>query len=170
MRFTTAQRQDGAAVSGQVRSLWQRVRQVIGVAVLAGALAACAPVTRNHGYVPTDTDMATLVVGQDTRETAGPKVGRPSTNGLLNDTGWFYVQSRWEYRGALAPREVDRQVVALTFSEPGVLQNVERFGMERGQIVPLSRRVTESNVQGQSVLRQLFSSFGRIGAGQVIGN
>lgn len=69
--------------------------------------------------------------------------------------------------GGLAPVEIDRQVVALTFSEAGVLQNVERFGMERGQIVPLSRRVTESNVRGMSVLRQLFSNFGRIGAAQL---
>lgn len=163
-------------MSGQIRSgdrsrsAGRRLRQILGVAVLAGALGACAPINRNHGYVPTEADLATLVVGQDTRETAGPKVGRPSTNGLLNDTGWFYVQSRWEYRGALPPREVDRQVVALTFSEPGVLQNVERFGLERGQIVPLSRRVTESNVQGQGILRQLFASFGRLSAGQVLGN
>lgn len=170
MRSTTAQLKDDAAVSDRTRSALRRMLAIAGVTVLVGALGACSPILRNHGYVPTETDLAELVVGEDTRETAAPKVGRPSTNGLLNDTGWYYVQSRWEYRGALAPREVDRQVVALTFSEPGVLQNVERFGLERGQIVPLSRRVTESNVQGQSILRQLFASFGRIGAGQVIDN
>jgi outer membrane protein assembly factor BamE (lipoprotein component of BamABCDE complex) len=144
-----------------------------GSALLLGtifvALAACSSIYRNHGFVPTDEDLATLEVGKDTRETAGPKVGRPSASGLLNDTGWFYVQSRWEYRGALPPKEIDRQVVALTFSEQGTLANVERFGLERGQIVPLSRRVTESNVKGMGVLRQLFSNFGRLSAGQLLG-
>ena len=133
------------------------------------ALAACSSIYRNHGFVPTDEDLATLEVRKDTRETAGSKVGRPSASGLLNDTGWFYVQSRWEYRGALPPKEIDRQVVALTFSEQGTLANVERFGLERGQIVPLSRRVTESNVKGMGVLRQLFSNFGRLSAGQLLG-
>ncbi len=140
---------------------------VAGLLVLV--IAACSPIYRNHGYVPVAEDLALLEVGRDTRETAAPKVGRPSTSGLLNDTGWFYVQSRWEYKGALPPRELDRQVVALTFSDTGTLTNVEKFGMERGQIVRLSRRVTETNVKGMSVLSQLFSSFGRVTAGQIAG-
>lgn len=136
--------------------------------VLVLAIAACSPLFRNHGYVPADEDLAQLVVGKDTRETAGPKVGRPSTSGLLADTGWYYVQSRWEQKGVLPPREIDRQVVALSFSESGTLTNVEKFGLERGQIVPLSRRVTETNVKGLSVLSRLFASFGRVSAGQLI--
>ena len=133
------------------------------------ALAACSSIYRNHGYVPNDEDLALLEVGRDTRETAAPKIGRPSTSGLLADTGWYFVQSRWEHKGGLPPREIDRQVVALTFSEAGTLTNVERFGLERGQIVPLSRRVTETNVKGISVLGQLFSNFGRFSPGQILG-
>lgn len=154
-----------AGLAGRARR-WG-MSALLGAVVLA--LAACSSIYRNHGFVPNEEELATLEIGKDTRETAGPKVGRPSASGLLNDTGWFYVQSRWEYRGALPPKEIDRQVVALTFSEKGTLTNVERFGLERGQIVPLSRRVTESNVKGMSVLRQLFSNFGRLTAGQVAG-
>lgn len=148
------------------RRLARLSRVGLGIA-LALTLAACATLYRNHGYVPADEDLATLVVGKDTRETAAPKVGRPSASGLLNDTSWFYVQSRWEHRGALAPREIDRQVVALTFSDAGVLSNVERFGIERGQVVPLSRRVTESTVKSVGTLRQIFSNFGRLDATDV---
>ena len=147
----------------------KRALRGLFICIFALNIAACASVFRNHGYVPTDEDLAELQVGKDTRETAGTKVGRPSASGLLNDTGWYYVQSRWEQRGPLPAREVDRQVVALTFSQSGVLENVERFGMERGQIVPLSRRVTESSVKGVGILRQLFSSFGRFNAAQALG-
>lgn len=163
MAWTTAQRDRKPAIFSP--RAW--LRTILALA-LATALTACSPTYRNHGYVPAEEDLAQLVVGKDTRETAAPKVGRPSASGLLNDTGWFYVQSRWEQRGALAPKEIDRQVVALTFSQRGVLENVERFGLERGQIVPLSRRVTESSVKGLGVLRQLFSNFGRLGAGQIL--
>ena len=145
-----------------------RRARTLMAAVLALTLVACAPIYRNHGYVPAEEDLALLEVGRDTLETAAPKVGRPSASGLLNDAGWYFVQSRWEHKGALPPREIDRQVVALSFSEAGVLQNVERFGMERGQIVPLSRRVTESNVRGLGILQQLFSNFGRLNAGQLL--
>ena len=165
MPITTAQRGRKPATL-----LPRALVRAVGTICLVTALTACAPIYRNHGYVPVEEDLAQLVVGKDTRESAAPKVGRPSTSGLLNDTGWFYVQSRWKQGGAMPPQEIDRQVVALSFSERGVLENVERFGLEKGQIVPLSRRVTQSSVKSMGVLRQLFSSFGRLSAGSILDN
>jgi outer membrane protein assembly factor BamE (lipoprotein component of BamABCDE complex) len=132
-------------------------------------VAACSTVYRNHGYVPTEQDLAQIAVGVDTRETVNEKIGRPSASGLLNDVGWFYVQSRWAYRGAFEPKEIDRQVVSITFTESGKVENIERFGLERGKVVPLSRRVTETNVKGLSLIQQLLGSFGRIGPGAFAG-
>ena len=125
-------------------------------------VAACSTVYRNHGYVPAEQDLAAIEVGVDTRETVSEKIGRPSASGLLNDTGWFYVQSRWAYRGAFEPKEIERQVVSITFTEAGRVANVERFGLERGKVVPISRRVTETNVKGLSLIQQLLGSFGRV--------
>lgn len=139
------------------------------VGVVMVAMAACSTIYRNHGYVPTDDELALVEVGKDTRETVTEKIGRPTAAGLLNDVGWFYVQSRWAYRGAFEPREIDRQVVAVTFSEAGTVANVERFGLERGKVVPLSRRVTESNVKGLSVIQQLLGSFGRLSPAALTG-
>lgn len=133
-------------------------------------VAACSTVYRNHGYVPTEQDLALIEVGVDTRETVSEKIGRPSASGLLNDVGWFYVQSRWAYRGAFEPREIERQVVSITFSESGRVQNIERFGLERGKVVPISRRVTESNVRGLSLIQQLLGSFGRVGPAAFAGD
>lgn len=140
---------------------------LIGAVLL---VAACSTIYRNHGYVPTDDELALVEVGVDTRETVSEKIGRPTASGLLNDTGWFYVQSRWAYRGAFEPKEIERQVVSITFTEAGRVQNVERFGLERGKVVPLSRRVTETNVRGLSVIQQLLGSFGRIAPGIVTGD
>lgn len=141
-------------------------RLVAVVAVLS--LVACATLYRNHGYVPTDDELAVLQVGVDTQETVATTIGRPSAQGLLNDVGWYYIQSRFELVGGRAPKEVDRQVVAITFTEDGVVANIERFGLEAGQVVQLSRRVTEPNVKSASVLRQLFGNIGRIDAGGLI--
>jgi outer membrane protein assembly factor BamE (lipoprotein component of BamABCDE complex) len=132
------------------------------------ALAACQPIVRNHGYVPPDDALALVEVGTDTRETVAGKVGRPSAAGLLNDEGWYWVQSRFETVGPRAAREVDRQVVAVSFSPDGVVTNVERFGLQEGRIVPLSRRVTEPNIRGQSFLRQLFGNIGGLSAGNIV--
>ena len=50
----------------------------------------------------------------------------------------------------------------------GQVENVERFGLEDGQVVALNRRVTTSNTRGVGFLRQLFSNIGNIGAGQFL--
>lgn len=139
---------------------------LIGAVLL---IAACSTVYRNTGYVPTEDELALVEVGVDTRETVSEKIGRPTASGLLNDVGWFYVQSRWAYRGAFEPKEVDRQVVSITFTEAGQVANVERFGLERGRVVPLSRRVTETNVRGLGLIQQLLGSIGRISPGAISG-
>jgi outer membrane protein assembly factor BamE (lipoprotein component of BamABCDE complex) len=138
------------------------------VLILAASVAACSAVYRNHGYVPTDEDLALVEVGKDTRETVGQKIGRPSTSGLLNDVGWFYVQSRYKHVGPREPKEIDRQVLAVTFTEAGVVDNIARYGLEDGKVVEISRRVTEPNVKGISFIQQILGSFGRLQAGDLL--
>lgn len=141
----------------------------IGVAGLAlTLLMACQPVYRNHGWAPKDADLAEITVGSDTRDSVREKIGDPGASGVLADSAWYYVESRWEHYGARAPREIDRQVVAVTFSTRGTVENVERFGLEHGQVVALSRRVSDSGIKGMPFLRQLFKSIGRLSAGQLL--
>ncbi len=135
---------------------------------LVASVAACAPVYRNHGYVPSEDELALVEVGKDTRETVGQKIGRPSTSGLLNDVGWFYVQSRYRHFGPREPKEIDRQVLAVTFNEAGTVENIARYGLEDGRVVEISRRVTDPNVKGLSFIQQILGSFGRVQAGDFL--
>jgi outer membrane protein assembly factor BamE (lipoprotein component of BamABCDE complex) len=137
--------------------------------VLVAALAACAPVYRNHGYVPAEDELALVEVGVDTRETVGQKIGRPSTSGLLNDDGWFYVQSRYKLVGPREPKEIERQVLVVAFTPDGVVENIGRYGLEDGRVVEISRRVTETNIKGITLIQQLLGSFGRLRAEDLAG-
>ena len=139
---------------------------VIGLTMVL--IAACAPITRDHGYIPTDEELALITVTKDTRESVATKIGRPSASGLLNDVGWYYVESRFVTKGAFMPKEVNREVVAISFTEAGVVENIERFGLEKGQIVPLSRRVTKDNVKSAGILQQLFGNVGGLSADQLL--
>ncbi|TRW96691.1 outer membrane protein assembly factor BamE [Paracoccus sp. M683] len=143
------------------------IRRFVIVAVLA--VAACSPVYRNHGYVPPELDLAEVVVGQTTVDELPTLIGRPSAQGLLTGSGWYYVGSRWRHYGPYEPQEIDRQVVAITFAaDTGTVANVERFGLERGRIVVLSRRVTDSGVTEISLVRQLMGNLGNFNPGQII--
>lgn len=145
-------------------------RIALGIGLSAGLLAttACTTLVQHHGYVPDDAALAQIAVGRDTRETVAAAIGRPSSSGVLSDGGWFYVGSRWEQFGPRLPREVEREVVAISFDPAGRVANIERFGLEDGQVVPLSRRVTDSQIDGTTLLQQLLRNVGRFTAAQFI--
>ena len=131
-------------------------------------LASCSNLDRRHGYVPLDEDLEQIAVGVDTKATVAEAVGRPSTAGILSDGGWFYVESKFRAYGYREKQEIEREVVSISFNEAGVVENIERFGLEDGKVVAISRRITDSNIRGVSFLRQLFGSFGNFTADQLL--
>ena len=146
----------------------RRVRLSACALSLFLASAACSNLDRSHGYVPVEEDLEQIIVGIDTRETVADVVGRPTTSGILTDGGWYYVRSKFRAYGFRERKEIDREVVAISFDGDGVVENVERFGLENGNVVALSRRVTDSNIKGISFLRQLFGSIGNFTAEQLL--
>ena len=147
--------------------LRQLARAAVFGVVLTG-LAACAEQVRKHGYVPSEADLAEIVVGVDTRDSVAETIGTPSSAGLLNDSGYYYVQSMVRTIGPRRPQVIERQVVAISFNEAGVVQNVERYGLEDGRVVALSRRVTESSVSSSTFIRQLLGNLGNFNPGQLL--
>lgn len=139
-----------------------------GALALCMAAAGCAATFRNHGYVPEESDLRALAVGVDTRETVEAAVGRPTTGGVLGDDAWYYVRSRVRDFAWRAPETISRELVAVSFSEAGTVANIERFGLEDGRVVPLSRRVTETSIREFGLVQQLLRNLGRIDVGEAI--
>jgi outer membrane protein assembly factor BamE (lipoprotein component of BamABCDE complex) len=131
-------------------------------------LTACAPVYRNHGYIPPDEQLAQVMVGQTRMDELEGLIGRPTAQGLLTGSGWYYVGSRWSHYGAREPQEVKREVLAVSFDANGVVSNIERFGKEQGRVVTLSRRVTEGGITEISLVGQLLGNLGNVQAGDFI--
>lgn len=136
-------------------------------AVLLLAVAACTPLHKNYGYVPFEEDLEELVVGVDTRADVEEVVGVPTTSGLLADGNYYYVRSRVRSYGVQRPKVIDREVVVISFDESGTLRNIERFGLDQGNVVRLTRRVTDSSVVTGTFLRQVFGNIGAVDPNQV---
>ena len=135
----------------------------IALAVVLGA-SACSPIFSNHGYVPNEQDLSLVTVGIDDRDSVLRLVGRPSSSGLMTDGAYFYVADRRRTFGPRAAEVIDREIVAISFDDAGSVANIERFGLEDGNVVALSRRVTETGVRRSGFLRQLFGNLGNLGA------
>ncbi len=144
----------------------------IGRALIAGclvlSLAACVERIRAHGYVPEADDLDQITVGVDTRDTVAEVLGAPSTAGVTDDSGYYYVRTMVRHVGALEPKVVDREVVAVTFDDGGVVQNIERYGLEDGRAVVLSRRVTDNKTEGNGIIAQLLRNLGNFTAGSLL--
>ena len=139
---------------------------VAGLAILA--MTGCTALYRNHGYAPSDEDLTEVIVGVDTRDSVAESVGTPGATGVLNESGYYYVQSRVRHFAYRRPEVIDRQVVAISFDSRGVVSNVERYTLQDGRVVPLVRRVSSSNVADKSFLRQLFGNLGRFRTSDVV--
>lgn len=145
-------------------------RRIGARASIAGFLLAflvgCAAQFSNHGYAPTDAELAEITVGVTTRDSVEELIGRPSSTGVVGEDGWYYVSSRVKQYAYREPEFVDRQLVAITFNKRGVVENVERFGLEHGRVVTLQRRVTTSNIRPRTFIQQMLSNIGRVNLAQ----
>lgn len=148
----------------------RNLRKSLAVMLVLGAMAACSPQYQNHGYAPDDDQLSLVEVGVSDRAAVAEAVGRPTSQGLLEQSGWYYVQSRFKHFTYNAPKEIERQIVAISFTDNGIVSNVERFGLEDGRVITLSRRVTDSNIQNVSFLKQLLGNLGRVSNDQLFGN
>ncbi len=130
------------------------------LAAACAALAGCTAMYRDHGYIPSEEDLAEVVLGVDTRDSVAETIGVPSSTGVLDNSGYYYIETRFRHYGAKAPEAVSRELVAISFTDAGVVSGVERFGLEDGNVIPLERRVTESGIQDKTFLRQLLGNIG----------
>ncbi len=142
-----------------------KVMLAIGIVVLT---AGCSATYQNHGYVPTDSELLELVEGVDSKATVDDLIGPPSSSGLLAGGDYYYVRSRVKTSGMFRPEVIDRQILAISFDDSDVIENIERFSLQDGNVVALSRRVTDSSVVGNGFWRQILGNFGNFDAGSFL--
>lgn len=134
------------------------------------SLAACAPRIRDYGYAPSDSELAEIVVGVDSQDRVAELVGYPQSDSLRGQGAWYYLAARQETVAFKAPVTTDRQIVAISFNTEGTVTNIERFTLEDGRVVTLSRRVTDDPTKGINFLRQALSNVGRFSAADAFGS
>ena len=142
------------------------MRMVVALAC-AAVLSACVVQYRNHGYLPSDSQLSDVIVGVDTRDTVAETIGVPGTSGVLDQGNYYYVGSRVRHYGAFPPEIVEREIVAVEFDADGVVRNITRYGLEDGRVVALTRRVTVNGDGDIGFIRQLFGNIGGINLGGI---
>lgn len=144
-------------------------RAIAAVAVLA-VLGACTAQHRVHGYTPSEADLQQIVPGVDTRSSVEDLIGVPAASGVLSDSGYYYIESEVRHFAYQRPKVTDRTVVAITFDQAGVVENIATYGLQDGRVITLNRRVTKTSDGDIGFIRKLFGNIGGISASQILGN
>ena len=156
----------GCAVQWQRRT--ELMRHLTQFSKLQAAFAllilaiACSPIYTNHGFIPPDDELESLEVGVANREEVLEITGTPMTTNDTYGEAWYFVSSRFRQDGYKEAKEVERQVLAISFDETGTVSNIEKFALRDGRTVAISRRVTETNVGRLTFVDQIMRGLGRI--------
>ena len=130
--------------------------RVYVVILLTSILLSCTANIKNHGYIPSKTDLETLVIGKDTKQSVAKKIGLPATAGL--EGAYYYVRSTFNAPGFKSAQLVDRTVVVLSFDQRSKLKNIETFSVDKGNFVRLDYRITETGLDNKNILQQIIGS------------
>ena len=139
----------------------QRVKKLIYLRVyviilLTSVLLSCTTNIKNHGYIPSKSDLENLVIGKDTKKSVSQKIGLPATAGL--EGAYYYVRSTFNAPGFTSAQLVDRKVVVLSFDQRSKLKNIETFSVDNGNFVRLDYRVTETGLDDKNILQQIIGA------------
>ena len=135
-------------------------------AILTGtaALAACAPVESQRGYVPDQDAISSIQVGTDTKDMVSKKLGDPSTAATFGGDTWYYISAHVEQNAFFAPRATDRNVVAVEFSKDGKVTDVHKYTLADGRVVDFVTRETPTRGRELTLIQQIFNAVpGQIG-------
>lgn len=140
------------------------------LALVLSLLGACTAQYRTHGYMPPEEDLQQIVPGVDTKASVEELIGVPNASGVLDSSGYYYIESEMRHFAWQRPKVIRREIVAVTFDGAGVVDNITTYGLEDGRVVTLTRRVTASPDSNIGFIRKLFGNIGGLDVGGLLGN
>jgi outer membrane protein assembly factor BamE (lipoprotein component of BamABCDE complex) len=170
-----------------------RIRSRLGSGLALGAmlaLAGCGNLSgipgvglfesprQLRGHAVEEEALAQITTGVSSRADVEALIGSPSYTGTFDSNTWYYMSAVTRQRPGRTLSVEDQRVVAITFSQAGIVQDIKRVGMEEGRDVAVVNRITPSPGNDRTVLQQLFGNLGRLapgvggqagGSGQTIG-
>lgn len=139
-----------------------RLPHLLVVLGLAASVAACAPDVQNRGNLPAESQVSTIQPGQSTRADVAAALGTPSTTSLFdNGESWFYIGGHSQQYAFYPITELDRQVLAISFDQQGVVTSVRKLTKEDGTDIQVIERTTPTAGNEITIMQQLLGNIGR---------
>ncbi|MCA1939890.1 MAG: outer membrane protein assembly factor BamE [Caenispirillum bisanense] len=124
-------------------------------------LAACSADIAPRGNEPAPELLAQVKPGELTRGDVRALLGSPSTTSAFGDETWYYISSQTTQWAFNATEELQRQVVAISFDERGIVKDVRTMDESAGRDVEIVDRTTPTPGREETIIQQLLGNLGR---------
>jgi len=148
------------------RGLREPLPSLAIMAVLSSlAFTACTPTVATHGHTFDEAAIAQIEPGRSSQQEVMQLLGSPSSLASFDGEVWYYVSQRTEKISFYQEDVVGQDVIAIAFDEQGVVDEVDRHGLEQTAAVEPVDRVTPTAGEAPSIFEQLIGNIGRFGSG-----
>lgn len=146
----------------QFETRTRRLLQAGFAATLLVVLTACVePRIDQRGNRPDEDQVVQINPGIDDKQRVAELIGTPSTISTFDDRTWYYISKRTETTAFFDPEVKDQQILAINFTEEGIVDSMRVYGQEDGRTVAYVDRETPTEGHSMTLIQQLFGNLGR---------
>ena len=141
-----------------------RFAVLAAVLMTAGLTSACSSVVTKHVNQFQESDIQQIQPGMS-KEQVKLTLGTPTTTSSVG-TGeaFYYISNTTSQTAFMAPKEIDRRVLAVYFTRSGSMERVAEYGMKDGKVFDfISRSTPPANTYEDGLFKQIFRNLGRTG-------
>ena len=124
-------------------------------------LGACSPIIQQEGNVPDPDQVVQINPGVDDKNRVTQLLGSPSTVSAFQDRTWYYISRRTEQHAFLDPDVVDQEVLAISFNDQNIVEDMKIYGLENGRMITMNDKITPTYGNNLTLLQQLLGNLGR---------
>ena len=145
-----------------LRSPYRRLALAgLGFAAALTLVACISPRIDQRGNKPDEDQVVQINPGVDDKNRVAELIGTPSTISTFDDKTWYYISKRTETTAFFDPDVTDQEVLAISFDDNGIVQNMKVYGQEDGRQIAYVDRTTPTEGNRLTIIQQLLGNLGR---------
>lgn len=137
------------------------INKVLFFSLVLISLSACSKdlfITHN-GNMPTNERIDQIKVGQ-TKYQVKSILGTPSSVVSFDKNTWIYMSADIEQIAFFEPKEINRDVLTITFNESDKVADIKRMTKKDGKEIEVAEEKTEAMGQEQGFFEKFFGGVG----------
>lgn len=138
-----------------------RIQQILCCISIGSLLASCTPIVDNRGHNLEPDDFRQIIENQSREEDVEALLGSPTAKSTFGDKTWYYITTKRETLGVLAPEVTEQQVTAIRFHANGTVAEIANHGKDEAKSVQFVTKATPTEGQKLTIMEQLLGNLGR---------